>query len=137
VIAVAGLALTTLATVPLAFVPAETSLLAIEALQVGRGIGLALFGASAMAVVLTSVARHQLPDATAQVNILANVGSALGGALLVVILTNGLVAGARETASAAAFHTTFWWLTAVTLAGLLGAVRLLAVQHRAIKEEAS
>ncbi|MBA3574501.1 MAG: hypothetical protein M3408_08655 [Actinomycetota bacterium] len=40
-------------------------------------------------------ARHQLPDATSQINILSRVGGALGNALFVVILTQDRPADAR------------------------------------------
>lgn len=130
-VAVVGLALTVLSTLPFALLPAQPDLLLVEALQVLRGVGLALSGMPVVTLALGAVARHQLPDATTQVNILSRVGGALGSALFVVVLTSGLDDGARGAVTLDAFHTTFWWLTAATLVALLGAVWLHHETRRA------
>ncbi len=129
-VAAAGLAITALATIPMTLLGAHANLVGVEALQVLRGIGLAMAGAPVIAAAMAAIARHQLADASAVINILARVGGALGSALLVVILTNTLPHTASGAAATAAFHTTFWWLTAAAIAALAGSGWLVAEQRR-------
>lgn len=129
-VAAAGLVLTTAVTIPLALLTPQASLVVVEALQIPRGIGLALAGAPVIAAAMAAVTRHQLADASAQISILSRVGGALGSALLVVILTNNLPHGASGAATAGAFHTTFWWLSIASIAALGGAGWLVIEQHR-------
>lgn len=128
-VASAGLIVTTLVTVPMALLGAGTSLVTVEALQVLRGIGLALSGAPAIAAAFAAVARHQLADASAQINILSRTGGALGSALLVVVLT-------RAGQGPAAFHATFWWLTAAAGIALVAALWLVTEQKHQLQGEA-
>ena len=125
VVTVTGLVVTIVTTVPLALLPADVPLLAVEVLQVLRGAGLALAGMPAAASAFAMVERHQIPDATAQMNILNRVGGALGGVAFVAVLTAHLDAGPD-----AAFRTTFWWLAAAAAGGLAGAAWLAVAQRR-------
>lgn len=131
VVTVAGLIVTVASTIPLALLPADANLVGVEALQVMRGIGLALAGMPGVAAAFATVERHQLPDATSQINILSRVGGALGSAVFVVVLTNNLPMAVSGAATTAAFHTTFWWLTAAAVAALAGAGWLAVEQRRA------
>jgi len=88
------------------------------------------YSGGCVAAAMAAIARHQLADASAVINILARVGGALGSALLVVILTNTLPHTASGAAATAAFHTTFWWLTAAAIAALAGSGWLVAEQRR-------
>jgi EmrB/QacA subfamily drug resistance transporter len=129
-VAAAGLAVTALATVPMALLPPHYSLIGVEALQVLRGIGLALAGAPVIAAAMAAVAKDQVADASAVINVLSRVGGALGSALLVVILTSHLPHSATAVATAAAFHATFWWLTVAAVAALAGSGWLVIEQRR-------
>lgn len=129
-VAAVGLALTAAVTIPLALLAPNANLVVVEALQIPRGIGLAMAGAPVIAAAMATVARHQLADASAQISIISRVGGALGSALLVVILTNNLPHGASGAATAGAFHTTFWWLSIASIAALGGAGWLVIEQHR-------
>ena len=129
-VAVTGLALTVACTLPFALLGAGPDLWLVEVLQVLRGVGLALSGMPVIALALGTVARHQLPDATTQVNVLSRVGGALGSALFVVVLTTRLGDGATTATTLDAFRTTFTWLTAATILALLGAVWLLHETRR-------
>jgi EmrB/QacA subfamily drug resistance transporter len=130
IVAAVGLIVTVASTIPFALLPADADLLLVEALQLVRGVGLALAGMPVVSAAFATVERHQLDDATAQINILSRVGGALGSALFVVILTNNLPAQAVGAASAGAFHIIFWWLTAAALAALGASGWLVAEQHR-------
>lgn len=115
----------------MALIGPDASLVGVEVLQVLRGIGLALAGAPVVAAAMSAVAKSQLADASAMINISSRVGGALGSALLVVILTNNLPHAAAGSATAAAFHTTFWWLSLAAVAALAVAGWLLVEQRRA------
>jgi EmrB/QacA subfamily drug resistance transporter len=131
IVASAGLMITVASTVPLALMAADACLAGVEMLQVVRGIGLALAGQPVISAAFATVRRDQLPDATSQINILGRVGGALGSALLVVILTQGLHPAARGAATTAAFHATFWSLAIAALAALVAAGWLALEQRRA------
>lgn len=124
VVTVAGLVVTALSTVPFIWLSADANLVLVEALQVTRGIGLALSGMPAVSAAFATVRRDQLPDATSQINILSRVGGAVGSAVFVVILTGALSSGAER-----AFRLTFGWLTAATVAALIGAAWLVREQR--------
>lgn len=129
-VAAAGLAVTAAVTIPMALIGPDANLLGVEALQVLRGIGLALAGAPVVAAAMATVTKNQRADASAVINIASRVGGALGSALLVVILTNNLPHAAATTVTAAAFHTTFWWLAAASVAALAAAGWLVVEQRR-------
>ncbi len=130
IVATAGLGITLVSTVPFAVLPADMNLISVEALQVVRGIGLALSGQPVISAAFATVKSHQLPDATAQINILSRVGGALGSALFVVILTQHLPTDATGAGTADAFRTTFWWLTLAGVAALVAALWLVIEQPR-------
>jgi hypothetical protein len=88
-----------------------------------RGIALALLAVPATTGAYKAVTREQLPDATAQVNIVLRVGGALGGAVFAVIL-----AGRLSDAPEAAFHTAFAWLSAASLLGVAASTWLLRAE---------
>lgn len=129
-VASAGLIVTVLSTVPFALLPADADLVGVEILQVVRGVGLALSGQPAISAAFATVKSDQLPDATAQINILSRVGGALGSALFVVILTQDLPTGATGAATTYAFHLTFWWLSLTAAIALAAAVWLMIEQRR-------
>ncbi|MBM7774068.1 EmrB/QacA subfamily drug resistance transporter [Actinokineospora baliensis] len=126
VVAVVGLVLTVATTMAMALLPAQPDLVLVEALQVLRGIGMALAGSPGVSSALASVEQRQLPDASAQVNILSRVGGALGSALFVVILSDGAT-------DPAAFRETFCWLTGASLVALASAVWLTREQRAAAR----
>jgi len=130
-ITVVGLLITAATTLPFALMPAGMDLVTVQMLQVLRGIGLALSGMPAVSSAFATVQAHQMPDASAQINVLSRVGGAIGSAVFIVILTSGLAENATGAASSGAFRTTFWWLTAATTAALVGAAWLTYEQRRA------
>lgn len=130
-----GLAIVTLATIPMALLGIEANLVLIEALQVLRGIGLAFAGAPVMAAAMAAVDRHQLDDASAQANVTARIGGALGSALMVIILTTQLPANATGIDAVGPFHTTFWWLSGASLIACAGAYWLTIEQSRSTHYE--
>ncbi|PWJ46905.1 Major Facilitator Superfamily protein [Quadrisphaera granulorum] len=136
-VATTGLLITAAATAPFAVLNADADLVAVESLQVLRGVGLALCGTPVVSTALATVQSHQLPDATAQVNVLSRVGGAIGSAVFISVLSTRLPAEASGSAATDAFHATFAWLTAATLAALLGSGWLIHEQRRAMATPAT
>lgn len=132
IVALVGLVVTVASTVPMALLPADPNLVLVESLQVVRGIGLALAGSPVLSAALARVQSHQMPDASAQVNILARLGGATGSALCVVVLSNGLTSDSKADITAA-FHTTFWWLTGMAAIALGLSIWLTRVQRWAAR----
>jgi nitrate/nitrite transporter NarK len=124
-ISVTGLAMSAAGVVPLVFLPAHVSLVAVEALAAVTGFGLGLAAMPALSVAFATVPRDRLPDAAAEANIVQRVGGSTGTALLVATLT--------RTAS---FTTAFRWLTAAVLLALLLATWLLLEERRLARHRA-
>lgn len=127
IVSVYGLLLTVVTTIPLAYLGRHVNLVGVEALQFVRGIGLGLAALPALSAAYATVTRDQLPDATAQSNILQRVGGSIGSALFVVVLED------KGPPSTAAFHDTFWWLSMTSAAALLCATWLTVEQRRTRK----
>lgn len=128
IVTLVGLVVTVASTIPMALLPADPNLVLVEGLQVVRGIGLALAGSPVVSAALARAQSHQMPDASAQVNILARLGGASGSALSVVVLSNGLTSDSKADITAA-FHTTFWWLTGMAAIALVLSIWLTRVQR--------
>ena len=78
------------ATVPLPWLGPDAPMWLIQALLVVRGAGLGLSIMPASTAAYASVAAGELGHATALVNIVMRVGGAAGGALCVIVLSQGL-----------------------------------------------
>jgi EmrB/QacA subfamily drug resistance transporter len=119
-IALVGMALVTLATVPYAVWPnASEGLLSLAMVLRGAGLGAAL-------VPVMTASYIGLPDsaiarATTGVRIFQQVGAALGTAVLAVILQHSLRSGGSV---ADAFGATFWWTVGLTAVAFVPAALL-------------
>jgi EmrB/QacA subfamily drug resistance transporter len=80
-------------TVPLPWLDPDTPMWLVQVLLVVRGAGLGLSLMPASTAAYASVDAAELGHATALVNIVMRVGGAAGGALCVIVLSRGLVAG--------------------------------------------
>jgi EmrB/QacA subfamily drug resistance transporter len=80
-------------TVPLPWLGPDTPMWLVQVLLVVRGAGLGLSLMPASTAAYASVDAAELGHATALVNIVMRVGGAAGGALCVIVLSRGLVAG--------------------------------------------
>ncbi|MEV4773261.1 DHA2 family efflux MFS transporter permease subunit [Micromonospora humida] len=136
VVALVGLTVVVVGTMPMALLPADPDLVLVEALQVVRGVGLALAGSPVVAAALARVRPDQMSDASSQVNTLSRVGGALGSALCAVVLAGALADAGSDAEVAAAFRVTFRWLTGMALVALVLAARLNRAQRRARRAQA-
>lgn len=124
IVATGGLAVCVATTAPFAVLGPHAGMTLVEALQLGRGVGIGLAGVPPMSAAYATVPADLLHDATAQTNIVQRVGGALGTALLVVALEDGSTPGAK------AFHTTFAWLAAISAVAAIAAAWLAVTQRR-------
>ncbi len=123
--AIVGLTVTIAATLPFVLLGAEANLALVELLQFVRGIGVSFAGLPVMSSAYASVDAEQLPDATAQTNILQRIGGSLASALFVIVLER------RQVPDLQSFHTVFA-LLAGTATVALGPTVWLALEQRRV-----
>jgi len=83
-VALVGVSVLCLSTIPLAFIGATTSILAISLVLLVRGLGIGFSFMPAMTAAFASLRPEQLSDATPQLNVLQRVGGAIGEGAAVV-----------------------------------------------------
>jgi EmrB/QacA subfamily drug resistance transporter len=126
-IALAGVSLLCLSTIPLAFVGAHTSIVGLSALLVVRGVSIGLSFMPAMTAAFASMRPDQLSDATPQINVLMRLGSAIGVAILAVVLERA--SGGASVHPAHAFDTAYWWGLGIAVASLIPCLMLLRAER--------
>jgi EmrB/QacA subfamily drug resistance transporter len=117
-IVLAGIALTTLGTIPFAFSGTSYTLLAIA--LVIRGAGLSAVNLAVMVGAFRDLEPPQIPHASSATRIMQQLGGAFGAATLAVILQSQLLGHG----SATAFAHTFVWAIAFTVIAAVPAVLL-------------
>jgi EmrB/QacA subfamily drug resistance transporter len=128
-VALAGCSVMALATIPFAFVTADTSPALLHCVLLIRGLGLGFSMMPAMAAAYAWLDTSQVPRATSALNGLQRVGGSIGTALLAVVLQR------QERSSpepATAFAHTFAWAVGLSLLAVLPAA-LLAWSERAVR----
>jgi EmrB/QacA subfamily drug resistance transporter len=121
-VALAGLGVTLLTTIPFVGLTATTSYLAIGAAMIGRGFGIGLTMMPAMTAAYSRLRSVDIAHATPQLNVLQRVGGSIGTALLTVVLQHSLASGPHTAAGAAdAFGHTYLWVLALTAVAALPA----------------
>ncbi|MGO9899277.1 MAG: DHA2 family efflux MFS transporter permease subunit [Solirubrobacteraceae bacterium] len=136
-VALMGVILTTLASIPFALITANTPVLNLVAAMLVRGAGIGLAFMPAMTAAFAALERDELSHATPQLNVLQRVGGSIGVAVLAVVLQRGLVGAHTLNAQASAFGTAFWWGAGLTALAIIPCVILLRAERaaRAAKAE--
>jgi EmrB/QacA subfamily drug resistance transporter len=134
-VALAGLAVSLVTTIPFVMIGASTPYLAISAAMVGRGLGLGLSMMPAMTAAFSRLQPSDIAHATPQLTVLQRVGGAIGAALLTVVLQNGLDSAHTPAAAASAFGDTYLWVLALTALAVVPAF-FLALAERTEKDVA-
>ena len=129
VVAVTGMALLTIATVPYVFASAHTSEALLSAVLVVRGAGLGLALIPITTAAYIGLPHSAIPSVTTGVRIFQQVGGALGTAILAVILQHAISANPHVIAHA--FDTTFAWVLGLTALSFVPALLLPAFNHDA------
>ncbi|MFE0021306.1 MDR family MFS transporter [Amycolatopsis sp. NPDC059021] len=112
-VALWGSVATLAVTVPFAVADLPADGVFVQVLLVLRGMASAFLMMPVGTVAYAAVTRAQLPDVTAQINIVMRVGGAVGTALFAVVLAKALPYG-----PATAFRTAFAWLTGCSVAAV-------------------
>jgi EmrB/QacA subfamily drug resistance transporter len=162
-VALVGLTILTLGTIPFAFLDGSTSYTLLACLLVVRGFGIGGSMMPAMAAAYATLDRADVPRATSSLNALQRIGGSIGTAVLAVVLQGEIkdrlaaaqVGEAAPAASgtlqrlpedlrsrlaeplAAAFAATFWWAVAISLLALIPATILALSQRRERGDEAA
>jgi EmrB/QacA subfamily drug resistance transporter len=150
-VAVAGLLILTVGTIPFAFLKSDTSYTVLALLLVLRGLGIGSSMMPSMAAAYASLERAAVPRATSALNVVQRVGGSLGTALLAVVLQGQIkdqLGGAGGAGGgtlqrlpdnvrarvaeplADAFANTFWWAVGMSVLALVPAVVLAMTQKR-------
>jgi EmrB/QacA subfamily drug resistance transporter len=132
-VAVAGIVVSLVTTLPFVMIGANTPYVAIGAAMIGRGLGLGLSMMPAMTAAFSRLQPSDIAHATPQLTVLQRVGGAIGTALLTVALQNGLDAAHTPAAAANAFGNTYLWVLALTAVALVPALMLARAERTRVE----
>jgi EmrB/QacA subfamily drug resistance transporter len=133
-VALAGVLVLCLGTLPLAFVGPSTSVLEISLVLVLRGVGIGFSFMPAMTAAFASLKPEQLSDATPQLNVVQRVGGAIGTAVLAVVLQRAGGHAPSLSKLAGAFDTAYWWSLGICVLSLIPCVVLLRAENPRVKQ---
>jgi EmrB/QacA subfamily drug resistance transporter len=130
-LALFGVIVTTIATVPFGLIGAHTSVVSLSFAMLIRGGGIGFAFMPAMAAAFASLERSELSDATPQLNVLQRVGGSIGTATLAVVLQRALIGAHSSAAQASAYGTAFWASAAMTALAIVPCVILMRAERSA------
>jgi EmrB/QacA subfamily drug resistance transporter len=130
-LALAGVILTTLATIPFGLIGATTPIAVLAVAMFVRGMGIGFAFMPAMAAAFASLRRSELAHATPQLNVLQRVGGSIGTAVLAVVLQRAAADAQSLEDAAAAFGTAFWWAAALTALAIVPCIVLWRAERAA------
>ena len=128
-VALAGVSLLCLSTIPLTFIGAHTSIVAISVVLVVRGLSIGMCFMPAMTAAFASMRPEQVSDATPQLNVLQRTGGAIGTAVLAVVLQRAGVDALTPEPHASAFDTAYWWALGIAALTLIPCTMLLRAER--------
>jgi MFS family permease len=128
-VAIFGVSILALSTLPLAMVGARTSIVWISLVLALRGLGIGLSFMPAMTAAFASLRTDQLSDATPQMNVLQRLGGAIGTAVLAVVLQRAALHAHTLQAHAGAFDSAYWWSLATAGLSLIPCLVLLRAEN--------
>jgi MFS family permease len=128
-IALVGVSILCLGTVPLAFIGAGTSIVQISLVLLGRGVGIGFAFVPAMSAAFAAMRPEQLSDATPQLNVLQRVGGAIGVAVLAVVLQRAEGHAPSIVKLAGAFDSALWWSLGISVLALIPCLALLRAEN--------
>jgi EmrB/QacA subfamily drug resistance transporter len=136
-IALCGVSLLCLSTIPLALVGPGTPVAAISLVLVVRGVSIGMSFMPAMTAAFAAMRPDQLSDATPQLNVLMRLGGAIGTAVLAVVLQRAGGHSHDPASLAAAFDAAYWWALGIAVLSLLPCLMLLRSERPAAAERGS
>jgi EmrB/QacA subfamily drug resistance transporter len=130
-LALTGVILTAVSTIPLALITADTAVWQIEASLLLRGLGIGIAIMPAMSAAYAVLRPEQIADATPQLTVVQRVGGSIGTAVLAVVLGASLEGATSKAGASAAFASAYWWAFAITLVAVIPATVLLRAERQA------
>jgi EmrB/QacA subfamily drug resistance transporter len=130
-LALFGVTLCTVATIPFALIGAHTSILYLSGAMFIRGIGIGFGFMPTMAAAFASLKRSELSSATPQLNVLQRVGGSIGTAVLAVVLQRALTDAHTLSAQAHAYGTAFWASAGLSALAIVPCIILLRAERAA------
>ena len=130
-VALAGVCVTALASIPFGLISAHTSVPYLEGAMFFRGIGTGFAFMPAMTAAFAALERSELSHATPQLNVLQRVGGSIGVAVLAVVLQRSLAGVHTLAGQGSAYGTAFWWSAGLTALAIIPCVILLRAERRA------
>jgi EmrB/QacA subfamily drug resistance transporter len=127
-IALIGVSLLAISTVPFVFITAHTSIVLLSLILVVRGVSIGMSFMPAMTAAFASMRPDQLSDATPQINVLMRLGGAIGTAILAVVLQRS-IAGPTPADLASAFNSAYVWALGIALLSLIPCLMLLRAER--------
>ncbi len=128
-VAMVGVSLLCISTVPFTFIGADTSIVAISLVLVVRGLSIGLCFMPAMSAAFSAMRPDQISDATPQINALQRTGGAIGTAVLAVVLQRAGVHARTPAELASAFDTAYWWALGIAALSLIPCLMLLRAER--------
>ena len=113
-VAFASLLVACLATVPFAFVTADTDRVFLMAVLLVRGIGLGAAMIPLSGAGFSGMSRDEIPHASVLIRVAQQLGGSLGTAVLTVVLQRALTGAHTGAALARGFQQSFWWAVILT-----------------------
>jgi EmrB/QacA subfamily drug resistance transporter len=132
-VALAGVLVTALTTIPFALIGAHTSVVELCLVMVVRGVGMGASFMPAMTAAFAALDRSEISHATPQLNVLNRVGGSIGTTILAVVLATGERHAHTVAAAAHAYGTAFWWSVALALVAVVPCVVLMRAESNARK----
>jgi EmrB/QacA subfamily drug resistance transporter len=130
-LALFGVTLCTVATIPFGLIGAHTSILWLSFAMFVRGLGIGFAFMPAMAAAFASLKRSELASATPQLNVLQRVGGSIGTAVLAVVLQRALVGAHTPSGAASAYGTAFWTSAGLSALAIIPCVILMRAERAA------
>jgi EmrB/QacA subfamily drug resistance transporter len=128
-VALVGVLILALSTIPLGFVSSATSIASISIVLLVRGVGIGFAFMPAMTAAFAALRPEQLSDATPQLNVVQRIGGAIGTAVLAVVLERTGGHAPTLTKLAGAFGTAYWWSFGIALVAVIPCVVLLRAER--------
>jgi EmrB/QacA subfamily drug resistance transporter len=128
-VALFGVTILCIGTIPLAFVGTGTSILYISLVLLARGVGIGFAFVPAMTAAFAALRPDQLSDATPQLNVLQRIGGAIGTAVLAVVLQRASGVAPSATKLASAFDHAYWWSLGIAMLSLIPCLVLLRAEN--------
>jgi EmrB/QacA subfamily drug resistance transporter len=130
-LALFGVTLCTVATIPFALIGAHTSIVWLSFAMFVRGMGIGFGFMPTMAAAFASLERSELASATPQLNVLQRVGGSIGTAVLAVVLQRALIGVHTLSGAAHAYGTAFWASTILSGLAIIPCVILVRAERAA------